>query len=162
MWSRILLAIDRFDSGRTALEFTCGIARDSTTDVWVIHVREMSRLSTMPTVEAPDEAEALVETAVATLHLAGVGGGGRFRTLPEDRVAQGVVEESVSHGCDAIVLGARRLRGFDRVSGRGVRERVLRASPLPVLVAPSPLSARNIDSKWFKSLERYDRNREPA
>jgi hypothetical protein len=42
--------------------------------------------------------------------------------------------------CDAIVLGTRRLRGLDRLSGRGVRERVLRLSPLPVIAAPTPLT----------------------
>jgi nucleotide-binding universal stress UspA family protein len=155
MWSRILLAIDQYDSGLTALEFTIGVARAMQADVRVIHVREVSRLSTVFTLEEPDAAHSLVEQAVTSLSLAGVGAEGRFRTLPEDRVAQAVVEESAVYGSDAIVLGARRLRGISRVSGRGVRERILRSSPLPVIVAPGPLDTRNIDSKGLKSLERY-------
>jgi nucleotide-binding universal stress UspA family protein len=122
----------------------------------VLHVREVSRLSTALTLEAPDEAHALVEQAVSSLGLAGVAAEGRVRTLPEDRVAQGIVEESSVYGCDAIVVGSRRLRGISRVSGRGVRERILGSSPLPVIVAPGPLHARNIDSRRLKSSERYD------
>jgi hypothetical protein len=42
--------------------------------------------------------------------------------------------------CDAIVLGTRRLHGIGRLSGRGVREQVLRLSPLPVIASPTPLT----------------------
>ena len=156
MWSRILLAIDQYDSGLTALEFTIGVARAMRIEVRVLHVREVSRFSSVLTLEAPDEAHTLVEQAVASLCLAGVAAEGRVLTLPEDRVAQGVVQESAVYGCDAILLGARRLRGISRVSGRGVRERILRNSPLPVIVAPGPLNTRDIDSRRLKILERYD------
>jgi hypothetical protein len=50
-----------------------------------------------------------------------------------------IVEESIFWECDAIVLGSRRLHGVERLSGRRVRERVLRLSSLPVLVAPTPV-----------------------
>jgi nucleotide-binding universal stress UspA family protein len=160
MWTRILLAIDQYESGLTALEFTIGLAWDTRTDVRVIHVREVSQLSTVLSLEVPDDAETLVEKAVASLRLAGVGAEGRIRTLAEDRVAQGIVEESAHHRCDAIVLGARRLRGISRVSGRGVRERILRSTALPVIVAPSPLSTRNLNLKGLKSVGRIDDSRE--
>jgi hypothetical protein len=58
----------------------------------------------------------------------------------EDRIAFRIVEESLIHMCDAIVLGTRRLRGLERLSGRGVREQVLRLSPLPVIASPTPLT----------------------
>ena len=156
MWSRLLLAIDQYDSGQIALEFTIGLARTIGTDVRVIHVREVSRLSAVLTLEDPHEAHSLVEKAVVSLRMAGVNAEGRIRTLPEDRVAHAVVEESAVHGSDAVVLGARRLRGISRVSGRGVRERILRDSALPVIVAPSPLSTQKSDLKGVKSLERDD------
>jgi nucleotide-binding universal stress UspA family protein len=50
-----------------------------------------------------------------------------------------IVTESADWHCDAIVLGSRRLRGIERLSGRGVRERVVRLSPLPVITAPTPV-----------------------
>jgi nucleotide-binding universal stress UspA family protein len=156
MWSRLLLAIDQYDSGQIALQFTIGMARNIGTDVRVIHVREVSRLSAVLTLENSHEAHSLVEKALVSLRMAGVNAEGRIRTLPEGRVAHAVVEESAIHGSDAIVLGARRLSGISRVSGRGVRERILRVSALPVIVAPSPLSTRNSDLKGVKSLERDD------
>jgi nucleotide-binding universal stress UspA family protein len=121
MWSRLLLAIDQYDSGQIALQFTIGMARNIGTDVWVIHVREVSRLSAVLTLENSHEAHSLVEKALVSLRMAGVNAEGRIRTLPEGRVAHAVVEESAIHGSDAIVLGARRLSGISRVSGRGVR-----------------------------------------
>jgi nucleotide-binding universal stress UspA family protein len=90
--------------------------------------------------ETPDEANSLVEQAVFALRLAGVGAEGRACSLPEDQVARRIVEESLYWVCDAIVVGTRRLRGVSRLSGHGVRDRILRLSPLPVIAAPTPLS----------------------
>ena len=77
-------------------------------------------------------------TSVFALRIAGVGAEGRSRSELHDRVAQCIVQESMLWECDAIVLGSRRLRGVARMSSWGVRERVLRLSPLPVIVAPTP------------------------
>jgi nucleotide-binding universal stress UspA family protein len=139
MWDRLLLAIDQYESGQTALEFTAGLAAATGTDVRVIHVRELSGLARVPPLESPAEAESLVDQAVFSLRLAGIGAEGRACSLPEDHVARRIVEESLYWVCDAIVLGTRRLRGVSRLSGRGVRDRILRLSPLPVIAAPTPL-----------------------
>jgi nucleotide-binding universal stress UspA family protein len=142
MWDRMLLAIDQYDSGQTALGFTAGLAVATATDVRVIHVRELSRLARVPPLESPSEAEALVDRAVLTLRLAGIGAEGCTCSLPEDQVPRRIVEESMYWVCDVIVVGTRRLRGISRLSGRGVRERILRLSPLPVIAAPTPLTNR--------------------
>jgi hypothetical protein len=78
--------------------------------------------------------EELVRDAVLSLGTSGVAAKGRFRF---DQVARRIVDEAVYWDCQAIVLGSRRVRGIARLSGRGVRERVLRFSTLPVLVAPA-------------------------
>src|ERR1019366_10099428 len=140
MWDRLLFAIDQYESGQTALEFTAGLAAATCTDVRVIHVRELSGLARVPPLESPAEAESVVEQAVFALRLAGVGAEGRACSLPEDQVARRIVEESLYWVCDAIVVGTRRLRGVSRLSGHGVRDRILRLSPLPVIAAPTPLS----------------------
>jgi nucleotide-binding universal stress UspA family protein len=139
MWDRLLFAIDQYESGQTALEFTAGLAAATGTDVRVIHVRELSGLARVPPLESTDEADSLVDHAVFSLRLGGVGAEGRACSLPEDQVARRIVEESLCWVCDAIVLGTRRLRGVSRLSGRGVRDRILRLSPLPVIAAPTPL-----------------------
>ena len=65
------------------------------------------------------------------------------------------MEEGLIWECQAIVLGSRRLHGIGRLSGRGVRERVLRLSSLPVLVGPAPES----NGIYWPPRFRADRNR---
>jgi nucleotide-binding universal stress UspA family protein len=142
MWHRLLLAIDRFDSGQAALDFTIGLARGSGADVRVLHARELSRFSRIPPVESVSDAQLLVDDAVLALRLADIGAEGRTCSAIEERVATRIVAEAARWECDALVLGSRRLRWVGRLSGRGIRERVVRLSPLPVIVAPTPLPGR--------------------
>ncbi len=88
--------------------------------------------------ETPAEAEDLVREAVHSLQLLGVAAEGRSVSVLQENVARRIVEEASLWECQAIVLGSRRLHGIARLSGRGVRERILRLSSLPVLVAPTP------------------------
>jgi hypothetical protein len=87
--------------------------------------------------ETPADAENLVRDSVLSLGTSGVAAEGRFASTLEDQVARRIVDEAVYWECQAIVLGSRRERGIARLSGRVVRERVLRLSTLPVLVARS-------------------------
>jgi nucleotide-binding universal stress UspA family protein len=139
MWDRLLLAIDQFGSGQTALGVCERLARTTGAEVRVIHIRQLSKWARVPPLETPADAESLVGEAVFSLRLAGIGAEGRASSFPEDQVAQRIVEESMNWMCDAIVLGSRRLHGMNRITGRGVRERVLRMSVLPVIVASTPL-----------------------
>jgi nucleotide-binding universal stress UspA family protein len=139
MWNHLLFAIDRYESGQTALGFTAGLARATGSDVRVLHIRELSKWARVPPLETPDQADRLVAEAVETLRQAGVVADGRSYSCLEDLVAQRIVEESAYWLCDAIVVGTRRLRGLSRLSARGVRERVLRLSIVPVVAAPTPL-----------------------
>jgi nucleotide-binding universal stress UspA family protein len=157
MWDRLLFAIDQYESGQTALEFTAGLAAATGTEVRVIHVRELSGLARVPPLESSAEANSLVDQAVFSLRLAGVGAEGRACSLPEDQVARRIVDESLYWVCDAIVLGTRRLRGISRVSGRGVRDRILRLSPLPVIAAPTPLCNGVYGSTRLRSMPKDSR-----
>lgn len=87
--------------------------------------------------ESAAEAQALVRDAVLALRQLGVTVEGRSCSLQQDHVARRIVHEALVWECQVIVLGSRRLRGFGRLSGRGVREQVLRLSSLPVVVGPS-------------------------
>jgi nucleotide-binding universal stress UspA family protein len=150
MWSRLLLAIDQYESGQTALAFTAGLAIATDSNVRVLHLRELALGPRVPPLETPNDAQLLVDGATLSLRLAGVGAEGQARSVRADRVAHGIVEESVEWRCDAIVLGSRRLRGVDRLSGRGVREHVLRLSSLPVITAP-PAADNGVHSPaWLR------------
>lgn len=140
--SSLLLAIDQFDSGQTAVDFTTGFAARSAADVRVFHVRELPRSIRIPPLETVAEAQLLVDEALWHLRSAGAIAEGRQSAAREGDVAARIVEESARWQCESIILGSRRLRGIGRISGSGVRERVLRSSPLPVIVAPTPTVIR--------------------
>ena len=41
MWNRLMLALDQFDSGKVAVNFTMGLASESQARVRVLHIREI-------------------------------------------------------------------------------------------------------------------------
>jgi|SRR5271155_1472541 len=139
MWKSLLVAIDQGQQGPAVVDFTTGLALGSHAEVRVFHVRECSRSLRIPPLETLADAQLLVDEAVFCLWSAGVVAEGRYSVAREDTVAARIVEEAARWRCDAIVLGSHRLRGFERITGGGVRERVIRASSLPVVVSPTVL-----------------------
>lgn len=137
MWDRLLFAIDQFESGQTALGFVAGVARANDASVRVLHIREVPRMARALPLESPNEAAELVREAVRSLQWLGVTADGRSSSVLQEHVARRIVEEASLWECHAIVLGSRRLHGVARLSGRGVRDHILRLSSLPVLVAPT-------------------------
>lgn len=143
MWDRLLLAMDEFDSGQAALAMAAGLAARSGAGVVVLHVRERSPCLRVPPLETTEEAQAVVDDAVAALTAEGVPSCGVLSSSGQHLVARQIVTESVVWSCDAIILGSTRRKGISRINAAGVRERVLRESPLPVLVAPASLQVRD-------------------
>jgi nucleotide-binding universal stress UspA family protein len=137
VWDRLLFAIDQFESGQSALEFVAGVASANDASVRVLHIREVPRMARVLPLETPGEAKDLVRQTVSSLQLFGVPSEGRSCSVLQERVARRMVEEAMLWECQGIVLGSRRLHGISRLSGRGVKERILRLSSLPVLVAPA-------------------------
>ena len=150
MLKRLLLAIDQYESGQTALHFTSALAAGTGAEVRVLHVRELSAHARVPPLETPAEAQCLVREAAFTLRLAGASADGLACSERSDHVAKRIVQEASDSDADAIVLGSRRLRGIDRLSRRGVREHVTRLSPLPVITAPAPMLDGIPTSGWFR------------
>ena len=74
----------------------------------------------------------------------------------EDWVARMLVDLSVEQACEAVVLGSRRATGLRRLGGGRVRERVVRTSHLPVVVAPPGLrcSTRRLASELSGAVRR--------
>ena len=144
--NQLLLAIDQFEAGQAAVDFTIGLAAASDAQVTVLHVRELSPVRRVPPLETVGEARALVEESVSRINRAGIDADGLVCTAREDRVAHCIVEASGAQWCNGIVLGSLRLRGLRRLCGRKTRDRVMRLSPLPVFVAPPTL--RSAKPKW--------------
>jgi nucleotide-binding universal stress UspA family protein len=143
MRNRLLLAIDQFEPGQAAVDFTIGLAATSKADVRVVHVRELPASLRIRPLESASDAGVLVEETVRRLQTAGIAAEGCAYSDRETRVAHRIVEEASREGCDAIVLGSLRRRGFPRVLGQGTRERVLKMSSLPVIVTPPALTVRH-------------------
>ena len=137
--SRLLLAIDQFEAGAAAIDFTIGYATQCDADVVVLHMRELPPTLRVPPLESAGAARDLVELTVLRMRDAGVPATGLVFSAREDTVARRIVEVAVGERCTGIVLGSRRLRGIRRFSGTRVRERVVRTSHLPVIVAPPGL-----------------------
>ncbi len=56
--------------------------------------------------------------------------------FPVSRMKFRIVEEASERNCSAIILGSLRHTGLQAVLGHRTRERVVKMSPLPVVVAP--------------------------
>ncbi len=104
MRDRLLLAIDQFESGQAAVDFTIGLAARSRADVGVFHVRERSKFTRVLPLETVADAKLLVDEAVLRMQTAGVRAEGHVRSAWEENVASCIVEESTHPKCDAIVL----------------------------------------------------------
>ena len=142
MGYRILAAIDQFDTRHAPLMFAAGLADGG--DIHVLHVIEhyRSRLGSPATLETYDEAAALVEEAAFDLQMSGLRAEGHTRRAPAEHVAHVIADEADRLGVGVIVVGSRRLRGWQRIYNRGVREQLLRHTDLPVVVAPAPVDTR--------------------
>jgi len=137
--SRLLLAIDQSGSGDAAIDFTIGHAAPSGARVVVLHVRELPSSLRLPTLETVGAARDLVESTLLHIREAGIDGSGLIISAREDAVAKRIVQLAAEEQCDAIILGSRRRRGIRRLTGSRIRERVVRSSHLPVIVAPPGL-----------------------
>jgi len=138
---RILVAIDQFDAGRSALMFTAGMASRTGASVRIVHVVEHypTRLGGPSTMESPEEASRLMEDAGIDLAHAGIDTSVSVRATGVEQVADTIADEATRWGAGIVVLGSRRLHGSRRVSGRGVRDKLIRAVDLPVVVAVPPV-----------------------
>ena len=139
MRNKLLLAIDQFEPGQAAVDFTIGLAATSRSDVQVLHIREVPTSLRVPPLETVAEAHVLVEETVRRLQTAGIAAEGEAHSDRETHVARRIVEEASRRMCNAIGLGSLRRRGLQSIMGHGTRERVLKLSPLPVIVTPPAL-----------------------
>jgi len=132
----VLIAIGSFDEGHSAVKFGAAIARERGARACVLHVRERQILGRAAfDMETADEGVRLVEDAVSELEREGVEASGSVGRVIVGKVAEAILDQAASVGANEIVLGAKRSGGL---VSRRTRERLLRRSSLPVLVAPAP------------------------
>ncbi len=139
MFKRFLLAIDGTAAGELGVSFATALARQHDASVHVFHVNEFIFGGRGVTMETQAEATRLVDSAVDQLRAAGVEASGECALANCFTLAPRIADAATESAGDAILLGSHRHRRLTRLFGRGVRERVIRTTPLPVLTAPSPL-----------------------
>jgi nucleotide-binding universal stress UspA family protein len=144
-----LLAIERSVQCEATIDFTIGLATTSTSTVHVLHIRELSNSLRVPPLESKAEADELVSETADRLEAAGVAVSGEAISARETEVARQIVDAARWHQCDAIILGSHRLRGIQSILGHGTRERILKMSPLPVILAPPTL---RVDARTMADL----------
>ncbi len=76
----------------------------------------------------------LLDKTAAEARAAGVEVSTELRDPKNGRVADAIVQEASDAHCDLIVIGTHGRRGFDRALMGSDAERVLRRSPVPVLL----------------------------
>ena len=127
MFSRILVAADRTESGDAAVSFTAALAREHSATVRVVHVNELLVGGRGVAVESDLEAMDVVDTAVARLRGDGVDADGVHFLANCFTVADRIAEAAQDWGAEVIVFGSNRRRRFARFGGSGLRERVTAA-----------------------------------
>ena len=144
MLKRILLALDSSDSGPVAVSFTMALASQAT-EIRVLHINEFLVGGRGLTLETAAESGVLLDDALLQLRSCGLMASGAVASGTCSSVADCIVAEAQGWSADAIVLGSARRRGLRRIACQGVRERVVRATCLPVLIAPAPLRVADAD-----------------
>ncbi|HTZ09362.1 MAG TPA: universal stress protein [Acidimicrobiales bacterium] len=140
MFEHLLVAIDETPSCPVTLSFVTALARQEQASVHLVFVNELVAGGRGRAHSTDAEALRLVELAALELRAAGIPTTGSVVRANPFFLAQAVAACAERRGADAVVLGSRRRRFLGRLSGHAVRERIIGATHLPVLVAPAPLA----------------------
>lgn len=143
MFRRILVPIDGSATAERGLQEAIGLAAEQKAALVLLHVIDafpsMVEMSSTTSFEQMRSnlvryGEELLAAASKTAADAGVASERLLREVMRSRVADVIVEEAAKAGCDLIVMGTHGRRGFSRLALGSDAERVLRQSPVPVLV----------------------------
>jgi hypothetical protein len=140
----VLIGLTDNDRDNHLLAYAQLLANSGDVIVRILHVVERVALLGGPALETLEEAAAVVDEAVFSLRMAGVGASGTVRRGRVNRIATVLLDEAATWQADTIVLSGRRTRGWRAILGRGVREQVLRRSSIPTTLVASPAPAPSI------------------
>ncbi|MDE2300194.1 MAG: universal stress protein [Burkholderiales bacterium] len=150
MYKRILVPIDGSDTARRGLKEAIALATQLKATLRLLHVTsdfpvmlEMSNTLNFDQYRAglQQYGREQLDNAKTLAQGLGLEVETQLRDLKGGRVADAIVEEATSAGCDLIVIGTHGRRGFNRALLGSDAESVLRASPVPVLLVRAPAVA---------------------
>ena len=143
VYKRILVPIDGSDTGRRGLMEAIALATEQKSTLCLLHVmNDFPIMSEMPSTFDFEKYRETLQQYGSNLLKDGkklaASLGLEVETLLHDlnggRVADAILQEAKSTGCDLIVIGTHGRRGFKRALLGSDAESVLRESPVPVLL----------------------------
>ena len=150
---RMLVAIDESSAAKGALDLAAEWAGGHEAEVRFVHVSEARRHR-----QSGREAHVGLPAVHPEQHLVVSGStlGARNRQL-----VHGIAEAAQDFGADVIVLGFDRPRLAGHRLARSLREQIMRATELPVLVAPQPHAVAKRHHRMVPGFH-HDEERAPA
>ena len=143
MYKQLLVPLDGSETSRRGLREAIALATLLKARLRLLHVIsdftvmvEMANVIDFEKVRAGlhQYGRNLLETAAAEGRAAGLEVSTELRDPKGGRVADAIVQEARDAGCDVIVIGTHGRRGFNRALMGSDAERVLRESPVPILL----------------------------
>ncbi len=142
MFERVLLSVDGSPDSEKAVRLTCQLAAVHGSVVMVVHGRDLPLVAPSgqpapPRVErweSDDDAQKLVDAAVAVLQGAGVDASGQV--LPgQGRIGEKILEAANAIGADLIVLGSRGMSRVEELMIGSISHKIIHLAKCPVLLA---------------------------
>lgn len=134
MYSRILVPTDGSAAAARGLREAIALARTLNAQLVVLHV-----IDDFPVTDGLiDAGHDILDEAAELARESGVACKTVMHELETHRTADAIVERAAREHCDLIVMGTHGRKGLSRVAMGSDCERVLRLSPVPVMVVRKP------------------------
>jgi nucleotide-binding universal stress UspA family protein len=146
MYRRILVPIDGSDTAQRGLDEALGLAKTCSASLVLLHVIEyypvMMEMATATTweqvsTELRTHGERVLQRAHEAATAAGIASEIHLEDAAAARVCDVIVDQAREHKCDLIVMGTHGRRGINHALVGSDAERVLRMSPVPLLMVRS-------------------------
>jgi nucleotide-binding universal stress UspA family protein len=146
-FKHVLVATDFGEPAQHALERAIALAKQADGKVTLLHVFHIARpaydvLVELPIAELAGKGRSALQTALAHAKQRYPRCESVFET---GEPARRIVETAVQLGADLIVVGTHGRRGLPRMLLGSVAEKVVRTSPVPVLIVPQHESPDEAD-----------------
>ena len=147
MYRRILVPIDGSDTAQRGLQEALGLAKAFDSSLVLLHVveyypmmMEMATATTweLITTDLRAHGQQVLERAHDAAKAAGVASETHLEDAAAARVCDVIVDHAREHQCDLIVMGTHGRRGIEHAMVGSDAERVIRMSPVPLLLVKSP------------------------
>ena len=134
---RFLVGVDEQATIPDLITYVATVGAEGRAIARVVHVIEHAFPSGFA-IETVGEAKNLVQEAAFMLRMAGIGASGAVHHGRVNRIAAVILDDATTWRADTIVVSGRRTQGLRRLTGRGVREQLVRRSTIPTALVSSP------------------------